>query len=215
MPQSTTSAFASDRTSGELTVSVRAGFLGWTLLAFSWSRWRHLGAAAGAPLLCNGLPAACQAASRSYQVRERVARVRGVELVEGPAWRCSARSVRAVRTVWLAGLVTVELLQRVRLIRARRAHSALASRWPPPSAFTTLCGTRPDNYVVVAETPRSGNRLAHVAWVTRICVDHLRRGDVYLCDKLQRLCWKCHKLHPVTEFEVSAQRAPVAVPYYV
>ena len=54
-----------------------------------------------------------------------------------------------------------------------------------------------------AETPRSGNRLAHVAWVTRVCIDHLRRGDVRLCDdEPKRLCWKCHKLQPVTAFEV-------------
>ena len=65
-----------------------------------------------------------------------------------------------------------------------------------------------------AETPRSGNRLAHVAWVTRVCIDHLRRGDVRLCDdEPKRLCWKCHKLQPVTAFEVcSAPRCAAQRP---
>ena len=61
----------------------------------------------------------------------------------------------------------------------------------------------PAHALIPTETPRSGNRLAHVAWVTRVCVDHLRHGDVYLRDEEpQRLCWKCHRLQPVTAFEV-------------
>jgi hypothetical protein len=61
----------------------------------------------------------------------------------------------------------------------------------------------PSKHFAPTETPRSGNRLAHVAWVTRVCVDHLRHGDVYLRDEEpQRLCWKCHRLQPVTAFEV-------------
>ena len=56
-----------------------------------------------------------------------------------------------------------------------------------------------------AETPRRGNRLAHVSWVTRVCITHLRGEDaLYLQGDTaaKRFCWKCHRLHPVTAFEV-------------
>jgi hypothetical protein len=90
------------------------------------------------------------------------------------------------------------------LVPGARSLAVLWAGGPASAHAAAFCAARLLNtFVAPTETPRSGNRLAHVAWVTRVCVDHLRHGDVYLRDEEpQRLCWKCHRLQPVTAFEV-------------
>ena len=84
-----------------------------------------------------------------------------------------------------------------------RAPGCLALVPGMPQLALQLCACSLNPSCRVSDTPRSVSRIAHIAWTVRVCTEHLRSGDIQ--DDLHgatRLCCKCHRLHPLAEFEV-------------